>query len=233
MKYVSRAGFAVLAATIAAFAGSVAIAGAMPAGGAVTAHPAKAGKVGPRGPRGFPGPAGPAGPVGPAGPAGATGPAGPMGLTGLTGPAGPAGPAGAPGPAGPAGNTNTSEFTFKGDTGTPNTDVSSLDGIKLDATCDAAGRLTLTAVATNVAPGILTERDGINFAIVPRFGESNTTAHVLISPLSSASSRADVTVHYVSNAGQDTTINLAAVDLADGPNGIGQACVVFGTATTF
>jgi hypothetical protein len=111
--------------------------------------------------------------------------------------------------------------------------VSSLDGIKLDATCDAAGRLTLTAVATNVAPGILTERDGINFAIVPRFGESNATAHVLISPLSSASSRADVTVHYVSNAGQDTTINLAAVDLADGPNGLGQACVVFGTATTF
>jgi hypothetical protein len=232
MKYVKRGGFAVLAATIAAFAGSVAFAGAQPIGG-TTAHAAKAGPRGPRGPRG---PAGPAGPTGPAGPAGATGPAGPMGLTGLTGPAGPAGAVGATGPAGPAGpagDTNTSEFTFKGDTGTPNTDVSSLDGIKLDATCDAAGRLTLTAVATNVAPGILTERDGINFAIVPRFGESNTTAHVLISPLSSASSRADVTVHYVSNAGQDTTINLAAVDLADGPNGLGQACVVFGTATTF
>jgi hypothetical protein len=232
MKYVKRGGFAVLAATIAAFAGSVALAGAQPIGG-TTAHAAKAGPRGPRGPRG---PAGPAGPTGPAGPAGATGPAGPMGLTGLTGPAGPAGAVGATGPAGPAGpagDTNTSEFTFKGDTGTPNTDVSSLDGIKLDATCDAAGRLTLTAVATNVAPGILTERDGINFAIVPRFGESNTTAHVLISPLSSASSRADVTVHYVSNAGQDTTINLAAVDLADGPNGLGQACVVFGTATTF
>jgi len=232
MKYVKRGGFVVLAATAAAFIGSVGFAGAQPIGGA-QAHPAKAGKVGPRGPRGFPGPAGPAGPVGPAGPAGATGPAGPMGLTGLAGPAGPVGPAGATGPAGPAGDTNTSEFTFKGDTGTPNTDVSSLDGIKLDATCDSVGRLTLTAVATNVAPGILTERDGINFAIVPRFGEANTTAHVLISPLSSASSRADVTVHYVSNAGQDTTINLAAVDLADGPNGLGQACVVFGTATTF
>ena len=40
-------------------------------------------------------------------------------------------------------------------------------------------------------------------------------------------------VHYVSNAGQDTTINVAAVDLADGPNGLTQACIVFGTAMTF
>ena len=234
MKVFKRAGFAVLAATIAAFAGSVALAGAQPVG-ATTAHPAKAGKVGPRGPRGFPGPAGPVGPAGPAGaagamgltgltgPAGATGPAGPQGLTGSTGPQGPVGP----------GGNNAKEFTFKGDTSTPNTDVADLDGVKLDATCDAAGRLTLTAVATNVAPGILTERDGLAFGIVPRFGEANTTARVLISPISSASSRADVQVHYVSNAGQDTTISIAAVDLADGPNGLGQACVVFGTAMTF
>jgi hypothetical protein len=156
-----------------------------------------------------------------------------MGLPGPTGPAGPVGATGPAGPAGPAGNTNTSEFTFKGDTSTANTLVSQLDGIKLDATCNAAGRLTLTAVATNVAPGVLTERDGVNFNIVPRFGEADTPAALLITPASSASSRADVTVHYVSNAGQDTTINVAGVDLADGPNGLGEACVVFGTATTF
>jgi hypothetical protein len=42
-----------------------------------------------------------------------------------------------------------------------------------------------------------------------------------------------VQVHYVSNGGQDTTINIAAVDLADGPNGLSNACVVFGTAMTF
>jgi hypothetical protein len=221
-----------LAAAAASVFTVVGVASAMPAGGATSAHAAKVVK-GPRGPRGFPGPAGPQGPQGVPGAVGPAGPAGPIGLTGLAGPAGPAGATGPAGPAGPAGNTNTSEFTFKGDTSTADTLVSQLDGIKLDATCSAAGRLTLTAVATNVAPGILTERDGINFAIVPRFGESNTTAHVLISPLSSASSRADVTVHYVSNAGQDTTINVAGVDLADGPNGLGQACVVFGTATTF
>lgn len=108
-----------------------------------------------------------------------------------------------------------------------------LDGIKLNASCDALGRVTLTAVALNVAPGILTERDGINFVVTPRFGTANTTADILINPLSPASSRADVTVHYLSNAGQNTTINVAAVDLADGPNGEGEACVVFGTATTF
>ena len=88
-------------------------------------------------------------------------------------------------------------------------------------------------MATNVAPGILTERNGINFQIVPRFGVANTTAAILLTPLSSASSRADVTVHYVSNGGQSTTINVAAVDLADGPNGLSQACIVYGTAMTF
>jgi hypothetical protein len=161
---------------------------------------------------------------------------GPIGLTGPAGPAGPAGPMGpqgVAGPPGPGGGNNASEFTFRGDTSTPTTLVSTLDGVKLNADCNALGRLTLTAVATNVAPGILTERDGTNFAIVPRFGTANTTARVLLSPLSSASSRADVEVHYVSSAGKDTTISIAAVDLADGPNGLGEACIVFGTATTF
>lgn len=209
------------------------VASAMPAGGSgASAHAAKAGPRGPRGPQGPAGPAGPAGPTGPAGPAGAMGL---MGLTGPAGPAGPAGPVGATGPQGPAGpgGNNTKEFTFRGDTNTATTDVSDLDGVKLNASCSALGRVTLTAVATNVAPGVLTERDGTNFTIVPRFGEANTTAALLLSPLSSASSRASVEVHYVSNAGQDTTINIAAVDLADGPNGLGTACVVFGTATTF
>jgi Collagen triple helix repeat (20 copies) len=206
-------------------AGAVSAASAMPINGG--AHVAKAG---PRGPRGFPGPAGPAGPAGPMGLMGLPGPTGPAGPVG---PAGPQGPQGVPGPAGGAGNTNTTEFTYKADTSTATQTITALDGVKLDAVCDAAGRLTLTAVATNVAPGILTERDGVNFGIVPRFGESNTTARVLVSPLSSASSRADIMVHYVSNAGQDTTLNIAAVDLADGPNGLGEACVVFGTATTF
>lgn len=189
-------------------------------------------KVGPRGPRGFTGPrgpiglTGPVGPAGPLGPVGPAGPAGPKGDTGLTGSTGPQGPAG------PGGN-NAKEFTYKSDTSGATQDVSDLDGVKLNASCDAFGRLTLTAVATNVAPGILTERDGTNFAIVPRFGTANTTARLLLTPFSSASSRADVQVHYVSNGGQDTTINIAAVDLADGPNGLSNACVVFGTAMTF
>ena len=211
-------------------AGTVSAASAMPIGGSGNAHAAKAG---PRGPRGFPGPAGPAGPAGAMGLMGLPGPTGPAGPVGATGPAGPQGVQGVPGPAGGAGNTNTTEFTYKADTSTATQTITALDGVKLDAVCDAAGRLTLTAVATNVAPGILTERDGVNFGIVPRFGESNTTARVLVSPFSSASSRADIAVHYVSNAGQDTTLNIAAVDLADGPNGLGEACVVFGTATTF
>ena len=116
---------------------------------------------------------------------------------------------------------------------TPSTTVTTLDGVKLLASCSAAGRVSLNAVATNVAPGVLTERNGLNFQIVPRFGVANTTAAILLTPLSSASSRADVTVHYVSNAGQNTTINVAAVDLADGPNGLSQACIVYGTAMTF
>jgi hypothetical protein len=105
--------------------------------------------------------------------------------------------------------------------------------VKLNADCNALGRVTLIAVATDVAPGVLTERNGNNFVIVPRFGQANTAAVVLLNPFSPASSRADVMVHYVSNSGEDTTIDIAAVDLADGPNGLGTACVVFGTATTF
>ena len=107
------------------------------------------------------------------------------------------------------------------------------DGVKLLASVNALGRLTLNAVATNVAPGVLTERDGLNFQIIPRFGQANTTAALLLTPLSSASSRASVEVHYVSNIGNDVTIQIAAVDLADGPNGLGTAAVVFGTAASF
>ena len=136
------------------------------------------------------------------------------------------------GPVGPGGN-NASQFLFKADDSTASTTVSTLDGVKLLASCSAVGRITLTAVALNVAPGILTERDGVNFNIVPRFGTANTTAALLLTPFSSASSRADVTVHYVSNSGENTTINVAAVDLADGPNGLSQACIVYGTAMTF
>jgi len=191
--------------------------------GSSFASAAQRGKPGPRGPRGFMGLIGPIGPVGPAGPAGPLGPIGPIG---------PAGPEGPMGPAGPGGN-NASQFLFKGDVNTPSTTVATFDGVKLLASCNGVGRVSLNAVALNVAPGILTERNGLNFQIVPRFGVANTTAAILLTPLSSASSRADVTVHYVSNAGQNTTINAAAVDLADGPNGLSQACIVYGTSMTF
>jgi hypothetical protein len=167
-----------------------------------------------------------AGPQGPAGPAGPAGAAGAAGVAGLQGPAGPPG-------IGPGGSVPVREFTFRGDVSTPSTQVTLLDGVKLNADCNAAGRITLIAVATNVAPGVLTERDGTQFQIVPRFGQANTAAAILLTPASPASSRADVKVHYVSNTGQDTVIDVAAVDLADGPNGLGTACVVFGTATTF
>ena len=182
---------------------------------------------GPAGPRGFQGLPGPVGPAGPAGPLGPQGPGGPAGPAGPAGPIGPAGPAGSPT------STNLKEFTFRGDVNTASTDVADFDGVKLLASVNGAGRLTLNAVATNVAPGVLTERDGTNFQIIPRFGQSNTTAAILLTPLSSASSRASVEVHYVSNTGNDVTIQIAAVDLADGPNGLGTAAVVFGTAASF
>jgi hypothetical protein len=231
MKYLKGNFKVVIVAALSAALLSAGVATASPLGGTGNAHATKVvvkkGPRGPKGPKGDKGDPGPAGPAGPAGPIGLTGPIGPIG------PAGPQGPQGVPGPAGGAGNTNTTEFTYKSDTGGATQTVTALDGVKLNATCDALGRLTLTAVATNVAPGILTERDGTNFAIVPRFGTANTTARLLVTPFSSASSRADVQVHYVSNTGQDTSFSLAAVDLADGPNGLSQACVVFGTATTF
>ena len=194
--------------------------------GTSIASAAQRGPKGPRGPRGFVGAIGPIGPVGPSGPAGPLGPQGPAG------PAGPAGPQGPIGPAGPGGN-NAMQFLFKGDVNTPSTTVATFDGVKLLASCSSLGRISLNAVALNVAPGILTERNGLNFQIIPRFGVANTTAALLLTPLSSASSRADVTVHYVSNAGQNTTIDVAAVDLADGPNGLSNACIVYGTAMTF
>jgi hypothetical protein len=206
--------------------------------GAATSHPshhkatAKKGPKGPKGPRGLRGPIGPRGLTGPPGPGGPAGPAGPAGPKGDAGAPGLMGPAGPPG-IGPGGTVPVREFTFRGDVSTPSTQVTALDGVKLNADCNAFGRVTLIAVATNVAPGVLTERNGNNFQIIPRFGQANTTAAILLTPLSPASSRADVHVHYVSNAGQDTDIDVAAVDLADGPNGLGTACVVFGTATTF
>ena len=228
----SRFSMAVIS-SLAAFSISIGVASAMTD---QTAHAAKAGPRGPRGLTGLIGPIGPTGLTGAQGLQGVAGPIGPAGVTGAVGPAGPAGPQGAQGlqgPPGTAGNNSTTEFTFKGDLNTPSTTVSTLDGVKLLASCNALGRLTLTAVATNVAAGILTERDGTNFQIIPRFGTANTTGAFLITPLSTASSRADVQVHYVSNAGHDTTISIAAVDLADGPNGLSNACIVFGTATTF
>ena len=189
-------------------------------------------KTGPRGPRGFPGLIGPAGPAGPAGPIGPMGLPGLIGPVGPVGPAGPVGPQGPIGPAGPGGN-NAAQFLFKADVNTGSTTVATFDGVKLLASCSALGRVSLNAVALNVAPGVLTERNGLNFQIIPRFGVANTTAAILLTPLSPASSRADVTVHYISNGGQNTTIDAAAVDLADGPNGLSQACIVYGTAMTF
>jgi hypothetical protein len=218
----------VVVGALSAGAMSVGVASAMPVE-QPTAHATKS-ERGPRGPKGAKGDKGAQGPQGLQGVAGAAGAAG---LQGPMGPAGPQGQIGPPGPAGTPTSTNLREFTFKADENTASTDVTDLDGVKLLASCSALGRLTLNAVATNIAPGILTERDGLNFNIVPRFGEANTTGVVLVSPLSGPSSRADIEVHYVSNAGQDTTISIAAADLADGPNGLGEACVVFGDAATF
>jgi hypothetical protein len=198
--------------------------------GSSVAQASQRGPRGPRGPRGFVGAIGPIGPTGPAGPAGPLGPQGPGG------PAGPAGPQGPIGPAGPAGSptsTNLKEFTFRGDVNTASTDVADFDCVKLLASVNAAGRVSLNAVATCSEAGVLTERDGLGFQIIPRFGQNNTTAAILLTPLSSASSRASVEVHYVSHGGSDVTLQIAAVDLADGPNGLGTAAVVFGTAASF
>jgi len=215
-------------ASVALIASVGGVAQAMPGHHSASAKHAGKGPRGKTGPRGFLGKPGPQGPVGPAGPMGPPGPKGDKGDPGAPGLQGP------PGQNVPGGGVSpTKEFTFRGDTSTASTLVTQLDGVKLNADCNALGRVTLIAVATNVAPGVLTERDGNQFQIIPRFGQANTAAAILLTPFSPASSRADVMVHYVSNLGQDTTIDIAAVDLADGPNGLGTACVVFGTATTF
>jgi Collagen triple helix repeat (20 copies) len=212
-----------------------AAASAMPAGGGYAAHPAKVVK-GPRGPRGFPGPAGPVGPAGPAGPMGLQGligPAGPAGAVGATGPAGPQGDPGPIGPAGPGGN-NAEEFHYAADPSTAESTVAHLDGVDLNASCNAAGRLTLIAQATDVAPGVLDVREGLAFSIITRFGLANTTFEVLMGPTSSAANRASTELEYISNAGHVTTIQVGATDAADGANGLGNAvCSMFGTAITF
>ena len=182
---------------------------------------------GPRGPRGFVGAIGPIGPVGPAGPAGALGP---------IGPAGPVGPQGDPGPIGPAGpgGNNAMQFKFTANPSTPSTTVAHLDGLDLNASCSALGRLTLIAQSTDVAPGVLTVREGLSFSIITRFGLANTTFEILMSPLSSADNRASTEVNYISHAGKVTTIQAGATDAADGANGLGSSvCAMFGTALTF
>ena len=203
---------------------------AMPQGGQASAHAAKAG---PRGPRGFPGPAGPQGPQGVQGFPGLIGPVGPAGPAGPVGPAGPQGDPGPIGPAGPGGN-NAEEFHFAAVPNTPSTTVAHLDGLNLNASCSAFGRLTLIAQATDVAPGVLTVREGLAFSIITRFGLANTTFEILMSPVSSAGNRASTEVNYISNAGKVTTIQVGATDSADGANGLGSAvCAMFGTAITF
>ena len=203
---------------------------AMLVGGSATAQASNHGKVGPRGPRGFIGAIGPIGPVGPSGPMGPLGPQGPKGDTGAQGPQGDPGPIG---PAGPGGN-NAMEFHFEGVPNTPTTNVAHLDGLDLNASCGPTGRISLFAQATQVAPGVLTAREGLGFSIITRFGLANTTFEQLMGPLSSAANRADTHVNYISNSRKVTTIQVGATDSADGANGLGNAvCAMFGTAITF
>lgn len=225
-KFTSRLALGLAAVAVVASAGVGAEAAGLINGNRIINGTVGLAKLKPATVKALKGAGGPAGPAGPAGVAGPAGPAGPPGLRGLDGAPGANG-------IGSGGTSPVREFTFRGDINTPSTLVTQLDGVKLNADCNAFGRVTLVAVATAVAPGVLTERNGANFTIVPRFGQANTAATVLLTPLSPASSRADVKVHYVSNTGQDTVIDAAVVDLADGPNGLGTACVVFGTATTF
>ena len=224
--------FVAIATAATMLVGGSAIAQAMPVGGGANAHSAKVerGKTGPRGPRGLQGLSGPTGPAGPAGPLGPVGPAGPAGPQGIPGPQGPAGPPGSSTTSGGA----VTEFHFGGVPSTPSTTVATLDGLTLNASCSALGRLNLIAQATDVAPGVLTVREGLAFSIITRFGLANTTFEILMSPLSSAANRADTEVRYISNAGKVTTISVGATDAADGPNGLGSSvCAMFGTAITF
>ena len=197
--------------------------------GAQTPHKTK---IGPRGPRGFVGAIGPIGPVGPAGP---MGPLGPQGPAGPGGPAGPQGPVGPPGPAGGAGNTNTTEFHYEADPSSASQTVAHLDGMDLNASCNAFGRITVLAQATQTAPGVLNLRSGFgSFEIVTRFGLANTTFEVLLSPLSGPNNRADTHINYISNARHVTVISMGATDSQDGANGLGNAvCAMYGTATSF
>jgi hypothetical protein len=221
--------FVAMATATAVLVGGSAIAQAMPVGQTSKVHVVR-GKTGPRGPRGFPGPIGPVGPAGPAGPLGPVGPAGATGSQGIPGPQGPAGPPGSSTTSGGA----VTEFHFGGVPSTPSTTIATLDGLTLNASCSALGRLNLIAQATDVAPGVLTVREGLAFSIITRFGTANTTFEILMSPLSSAANRADTEVRYISNAGKVTTISVGATDAADGPNGLGSSvCAIFGTAITF
>jgi hypothetical protein len=204
-----------------------------------SAHPAQAAKVkvGPRGPRGATGPRGPAGPAGPIGmmglpgPAGPAGPLGPAGPAGATGPAGPQGPVGPAGPAGTAGSEPVKALSFQGQDGTAATDFYDQDGLKLFATCNAAGRVTVVAQATAVAPGILSAEETSLAAIIPKFGTANTANITLLSPASSQSQRSDVHINYVSATGKVAALQFGADDQADTPgNGLGESCVIFGAA---
>lgn len=221
-----RSGALVLAAAAIMALAFASVATAMPVG---NAHAAKAGPRGPRGFQGLPGP------VGPAGPAGPLGPQGPAGGLGPVGPAGPQGPVGPPGPAGGAGNTNTTEFHYEAVPNSASQTVAHLDGMDLNASCNAFGRITVLAQATQVAPGVLNTRLGFgSFNIVTRFGLANTTFEFLLSPLSNQNNRADVHINYISNTRHVTVVSFGATDSQDGANGLGSAvCAMYGTATSF
>ena len=131
-------------------------------------------------------------------------------------------------PAGPGGNNASSSSCSKGDVNTPSTDVADLDGVKLLASCNGLGRVSLQRRRHQRGAGdhLTPSATGSTSRSCPGSGTANTTAAILLTPASSASSRADVTVHYVSNGqAQSTTINAAAVDLSpdEKPNGLSQA----------
>ena len=195
------------------------------------------GKPGPRGPKGAKGATGATGATGAQGPLGPIGPAGPAGPLGAAGPAGPAGPQGAAGPPGSstASGGAVTEFHFTGAPSTASTLVATLDGLTLNASCSSTGRLTILAQATNVAPGVLSLREGLLFNIIPRFGTANTTFTTIVSPFSNAGDRASSEINYLANDGHVTTVQFGSTDAADGVNGLGNnsVCAVYGTSITF
>lgn len=93
---------------------------------------------GPRGPRGLPGPPGPSGPHGP------PGPQGPAGAQGPAGPQGPSGPQGPPGPSG----SSAQRVSFDAPVGTSVTQILSLGGLLLRASCGASGDASVEASST-------------------------------------------------------------------------------------